>query len=167
MATRAPARPAARRIGTIEVVIEGIDLPGRECGPDREGAWCRNVQVGLARGQETVGLVSGDAARADWTFPVDLAVDEQGGLDFHGPFVLGPRDQRHLGLRWLRDLPGGGRGVFRGAKFRLWELDRSLFERSLQSGRRLVGRVGLTDEFGWPRCATVRPPIVEWRIERD
>lgn len=147
------------------MVIEGVDLPGRVCGPDLDGAWYQNVQVGLVRGPETVDLVPGDAERAEWAFPVELAVDDGGGLDFRGPFVQGPRDGRYLGLRWLRDLDQGGREVFRGAKFRLWELDRSLFERASVSGRRLVGRLGLTDELGWPRCATVRPPIIEWTVE--
>ncbi|HEY7735870.1 MAG TPA: DUF5990 family protein [Candidatus Limnocylindrales bacterium] len=68
-------------------------------------------------------------------------------------------------MRWLRDTDAGGREESRGAKFRLWELDRSLFEEALASGRPLLARVGLTDGHGWPRCATVRPPAIEWRVE--
>jgi len=34
----------------------------------------------------------------------------------------------------------------------------------LQPGKRLVGTVGLTDEQGWPRCATVRPPAIVWSV---
>jgi hypothetical protein len=30
-------------------------------------------------------------------------------------------------------------------------------ERSL-----LVGRIGLTDDSGWPLCAAVRPPCIQW-----
>jgi hypothetical protein len=26
----------------------------------------------------------------------------------------------------------------------------------------LVGRLGLTDGKGWPRCAAVRPPVIDW-----
>jgi hypothetical protein len=26
----------------------------------------------------------------------------------------------------------------------------------------LIGRLGLTDEKGNPRCAAVRPPLIEW-----
>ena len=25
--------------------------------------------------------------------------------------------------------------------------------------------LGLTDEQGWPRCATVRPPLIAWTVE--
>jgi hypothetical protein len=91
--------------------------------------------------------------------------DEQGNLDFGGPFVAGPRDQRHLGLKWTRELEDGTRTVFRAAKFRLYELERSLFQEAMKPGRKLVGRLGLTDAQGWPRCATVRPPDIAWSVE--
>ncbi|HEY1739535.1 MAG TPA: DUF5990 family protein, partial [Acidimicrobiia bacterium] len=29
-------------------------------------------------------------------------------------------------------------------------------------GGALVGRLGLSDEAGWPLCASVRPPRIEW-----
>ena len=53
----------------------------------------------------------------------------------------------------------------RGAKFRLFEMDRAIFESAAAPGRTLVGRLGLTDEQGWPRCATVRPPLIAWTVE--
>ena len=160
MSRRAPAEP----IGTIRVEIVGTDLPGRTCGPDLEGRMCEDVHVGIARGTETVEQVPGDAETARWAFQVELRRDDDGDLDFGGPFVLGPRDERHLGLRWLRREGDGSSSVFRAAKLRLFEMDPSLFETALERGRPLVGRLGLTDEQGWPRCATVRPPILEWSI---
>ncbi len=165
MAVSARRRPA-RSVGSIEVMIEGRDLPGRRCGPDLEGRWYEDIHVGLGNGTDTVELVPGDAERAVWSFDIDLRRTEQGALDFGGPVVLGPRDERHLGLRWLGDA-GDGPEVFRGAKFRLFEMPDDLFEAAAQHGYRLVGRVGLTDEMGWPRCATVRPPIIEWTVERS
>lgn len=51
--------------------------------------------------------------------------------------------------------------VFRAAKFRLWELDPELIRRARSTGR-LVATVELTDEDGFPRCATVRPPYAAW-----
>jgi hypothetical protein len=54
--------------------------------------------------------------------------------------------------------------VFRGAKFRLFEMDSGIFEQALSEGRRLVGTLGLTDEQGWPRCATVRTPVIRWSV---
>jgi hypothetical protein len=158
-------RSPARSIGTIEVAIEGTDLPGRRCGPDLDGLWYENVHVGLARGTATEQLIPGDAAQADWSFPIELRETADGRFDFGGPHVLGPRDERHLGLRWLREDPDEGWVVFRGAKFRLFEMDRGIFEAAAAPGLRLVGRLGLTDEQGWPRCATIRPPHIEWTVE--
>jgi hypothetical protein len=160
----ASRRPPATRIGTVTVELIGTDLPGRTCGPDTDGVWYDEVRVGLARGTDTVDEVPGDADVARWQFAIDLAIDEGGNLDQRGPFVLGPRGERYLGLRWLRTDADGRPAVFRGAKFRLFEMDRALFEDALGDGRRLVGRLGLTDEQGWPRCATVRPPLISWTV---
>jgi len=157
-------RSPATRIGTVAVEIVGTDLPGRTCGPDTDGEWYDDVRVGVARGTDTIDLVPGDAETARWTFPIDLAIDEEGKLDERGPFVLGPRGERYLGLRWLRRDPSGNDVVFRGAKFRLFEMDSALFEEALGEGRRLVGTLGLTDELGFPRCATVRPPVITWTV---
>jgi hypothetical protein len=157
-------RSPATRIGTVSVEIVGTDLPGRTCGPDTDGEWYDDVRVGLARGRDTVELVPGDADIARWTFPIDLAIDEEGRLDQRGTFVLGPRGERYLGLRWLRRDADGNDVVFRGAKFRLFEMNATLFEGALGEGRRLVGTLGLTDELGWPRCATVRPPVISWTV---
>jgi hypothetical protein len=109
--------------------------------------------------------VPGDAERATWTFDIDLRRTQDGSFDLGGPFVLGPRDERYLGLRWLRQRGDGGWAVFRGAKFRLFEMPDDLFEAAAKPGNRLVGRLGLTDEDGWPRCATVRPPSIAWTVE--
>jgi hypothetical protein len=158
-------RRPARSIGTIRVVIEGHDLPGRRCGPDPEGVWYEDVHVGLARGTETDELVPGDAERARWSFEVDLRRTDAGAYDFAGPFVHGPRDERYLALRWVRRTTDGRWDVFRGAKFRLYEMPDELFDAAARPGHRLIGRVGLTDEMGWPRCATVRPPAIEWIVE--
>jgi Family of unknown function (DUF5990) len=157
-------RPPARRLGTVTVDIVGTDLPGGTCGPDMDGEWYENVRVGLARGTDTIELVPADAASARWTFAIEIAIDEDGRLDQRGAFVHGPRGERHLGLRWLRRDAEGHDVVFRGAKFRLFEMDSGIFEQALAEGRRLVGRLGLTDEQGWPRCATVRPPVIQWTV---
>jgi hypothetical protein len=157
-------RSPAKRIGTVTVEIVGTELPGRSCGPDLDGEWCDDVRVGLAQGTDTIELVPGDAEVARWTFPVQLAIDDDGELDQRGPFVHGPRGERYLGLRWLRKDADGNDMVFRGAKSRLFEMDSAMFEEALGDGRRLVGTLGLTDEQGWPRCATVRPPVIRWTV---
>jgi hypothetical protein len=158
------ARRPARSLGVIQVEIEGTDLPGRRCGPDPDGVWYENIHVGIWCQRAASDLVPGDAETARWIFEMGVKVDEYGNLDFGGPYVAGPRDERYLGLLWLREIEDGKWDVFRGAKFRLYEMDRSVFEQAMRPGRRLVGRLGLTDDQGWPRCATVRPPVVLWSV---
>ena len=65
----------------------------------------------------------------------------------------------------MREDDDGQFVVFRAAKFRLFEMDRAIFESAAAPGMTLVGRLGLTDEQGWPRCATVRPPQIAWTVE--
>jgi|GEM_PF-5397207 len=45
-----PKRLHQRRpLGTIRVEIEGTDLPGRRCGPDLDGIWYENIDVGFGK----------------------------------------------------------------------------------------------------------------------
>jgi hypothetical protein len=99
---------------------------------------------------------------------VDVTVREtSAGRDFGGPFVSGDRDDRHLGLRWFgRSLDGTGE-LFRGAKLRLIDVEPAFVDEALRTGGTLVGRVVLTDEHGWPRCARVRPPAITWLVRSD
>ena len=142
------------------VEILGSDLPGRRCGPAPDGSFYENIHVGLAPTEtETVDLVPGDAAR--WAFEVTVRQSED-GFDVTGPFVHGKRGERDFGLRW--GVPGedGAFAVFRAAKLRFSDVDPSALRQAVSTGGRLVGPLGLTDEHGWPRCASVRPPVVTW-----
>jgi hypothetical protein len=147
-------------VATVSVEIRGFDLPGRSCDPPPGGDRYENIHVGLARRAETVELVPGDAPSARWGFEIDVRPDDE-GFDFRGPFVLGRRGERHLGLRWGTLDDAGAFSVFRGAKLRLFELDPALVAEAMATGH-LVAEVDLTDDEGYPRCATVRPPYVTW-----
>jgi hypothetical protein len=166
----APKRPAATSnaaAATASVVkfeIRGTDLPGRVCGPGPEGRMYENVHVGLARKTDTVELRPGDARSVRWTFELTVERDDEGTVDFRGPFVYGARGERALGLRWGTLAEDDVFDVFRAAKLRLSDLDPALVEQAVREGRRLVCRLGLTDEEGHPRCASVRPPAVAWSI---
>ena len=69
------------------------------------------------------------------------------------------------GRSWYGRSPDGSVENFRGAKLRFAEIDPALIDQALQTGHPLVGRVMLTDEDGWPRCARLHPPAITWSIE--
>jgi hypothetical protein len=175
-----PARRSGEKLGTLTVVIEGSELPGRSCQPKPDGRRHGNVHVALyTRGKErpaltmpgnpwnATGPVPGDAAAARWEADVTVKRGPDGGFDFAGPFVRGPRDDRHLALAW-GDLPGDGTlQLFRGAKLRLVDVDPELIEQALQPGHTLVARIRLTDANGNPICARVHPPYLTWSAAAD
>jgi hypothetical protein len=166
-------------VGTMIVVIEGSELPGRTCRPEPGGPGHENVYVALGGKSEdraaltmsnktgmAIEPVPGDAPAARWEMPVTVKRDED-GFDFAGPFVRGVRDDRHLGLIW-GDLQGDGMmRVFRGAKLRLVDVDPELIERALRPDHKLVARIRLTDARGNPICARVHPPYLAWSAAAD
>jgi Family of unknown function (DUF5990) len=153
----------ARGGASLRVELRGVDLPGRSCGPRPGGGWYEDIHVGLKRGTSAIDLVPGDAATANWS--IDVTVREtENGRDFGGPFVSGHRDDRHLGLRWYGRIPDGSVENFRVAKLRFVEIQPALIDQALVTGRPLIGRVVLTDEHGWPRCARVHPPAITWSV---
>jgi Family of unknown function (DUF5990) len=153
----------ARAVASLRVELRGVDLPGRSCGPRPGGGWYSDIHVGLKRGTSAIDLVPGDAPEANWS--VDVTVREtENARDFGGPFVSGHRDDRHLGLRWYGRSPDGSVENFRGAKLRFAEIQPALIDQALETGHPLIGRVVLTDEDGWPRCARVHPPAITWSV---
>lgn len=138
--------------------IEGHDLPGAD-GPDGY----RNVHVGVqrrGRPAELLGLVSGAAPSATWV--IDGApVSRDGGLDITGRFIQGPPGGRFIYLSWGAVDDAGGFTMFRRAKLWLEAVPADVGAEAVDRGV-LVGRLGLTDRFGNPLCASVRPPAIEW-----
>ena len=178
-APRRPARRPAPVLGTLNVLIDGFDLPGLACNPEPGGTVHRTVHVALTgRDEDRPALelpgrggalalepVPGDAPSARWEVPVTVRRGDD-GLDFGGPFVRGVRDDRHLGLAW-GDVPGDGTlRLFRGAKLRLVDVDPGLIEDAIRPGHRLVARIRLTDAKGNPVCARVHPPALTWSVQK-
>jgi hypothetical protein len=149
-------------MAALMVDIEGSDLPGRQCRPKPGGDDYENVHVFLGRRNEPTDLVAGDATAATWHVEVAVKPDGAGGFDFGGPLVLGKRGERYLALWWGPVTDDGVFNVFRGAKLRFADIERATLHAALQPGKRLVGRLGLTDAKGNPRCASVRPPDIQW-----
>jgi hypothetical protein len=178
-APRRPARRPGAVVGTMTVLIEGSELPGRTCRPEPDGRGHENVHVALGgrstdrpalavpgRPEMAIEPVPGDAPAARWEMPVTVRRDED-GFDFAGPFVRGVRDDRHLGLIW-GDLVGDRTlHLFRGAKLRLVDVDPGFIEQALRPGHTLVARIRLTDAKGNPICARVHPPYLTWSVTAD
>jgi hypothetical protein len=174
---RRPARRPAMVLGQLTVLIDGYDLPGLTCRPEPDGTGHRSVHVALSgkskdrpalvvpdRPGLAIEPVPGDAESARWELPITVRRDAD-GFDFTGPFVSGPRDDRHLGLAW-GDVPGDGTlRLFRGAKLRLVDVDPAIIEEAMRPGHRLVARIRLTDPRGNPVCARVHPPALTWSAQ--
>lgn len=151
-------------MATFLIDIEGSDFPGRRCHPDRAGDGYENVHVYLGLRNRPKDLVAGDATGATWRVEVAVKPDGAGGFDYGGQEVLGKRGERYLALWWGTVDDAGTFKIFRGAKLRFADIEAATLQRALQPGNRLVGRLGLTDAKGNPRCASVRPPDIQWSV---
>jgi hypothetical protein len=150
----------------LTIVIHATDFPGRDCGPGPKGEVFRDIHVGLARRRETIELASGDSSEIRWIFEVTVRRDDDSSpVEFGGPYVLGGKDDRHFGLRWVTLTKDDELEVFRAAKLRVADIDQALIEEARRGNHRLIGRLVMTDQQGLPICARVRPPWIEWTVE--
>src|SRR5258708_17636894 len=100
--------PLAEDDSSMQIRIEGTDLPGRSCGPspDVPGGY-HNIHVGVQRRgkrDELLGLTPGDAPPATWTIECQLggaAHPSRHTADVKGPYIQGPPGGRLLYLNWL------------------------------------------------------------------
>lgn len=147
--------------------IVGYDLPGSSCGPGPDYPdGHHNIHVAVqrrARPAELEGLTRGDAAGAEWELEC-TATPATAGVDLKGPFVQGGPGGRFVYLSW-GVVDGGQFTMFRRAKLMLDGVPPDSL-RAAVAGGVLVGRLGLTDGKGHPRCAAVRPPLIEWSATR-
>jgi hypothetical protein len=135
----------------MELVIRGVDLPGRDCLPGVD------LHVALQVGREPAGLVPADAPSAEWRTELRL-VERDGVADVRGPAVQGPKGDRFVYLTWGHVAAGGGFTMVRRAKLVLAPVLGS-------AARAAEATVRLTDEKGHPRTARVKPPAVTWTFE--
>lgn len=142
----------------VAVRIVGRNLPGRRCG-DRD-----SIHVGVQRGAQVVGLTPGDAAEAIFDIAIDVVAAGGSIPDFRGPFAHGKRGERFLYLSWGQVEPDGRFAMFRRAKLHLSAVDPEEIAHALAAGSTIEGVLDLTDERGGPRCASVRPPRISWRV---
>jgi len=137
--------------------ILGHHLPGRSW--DVDGRPCGNVHVGIQVGREPAELVPGDADAATWTTEVTVRTLDDGALDFRGPAVQGRRGERFVYLTWGDVGTDGSFDMFRRAKLMLDDVA------AVAVDGQVTASVHLTDQHGGPRCARLRPPALELRLD--
>jgi hypothetical protein len=151
----------------VLIRIDGRDLPGTSCGPGPDYPDGHpNIHVAVqrrSRPSELWGMVRGDAPVAQWELECAATADAS-GVDLKGPYLQGGPGARFVYLSWGVVDDAGAFTLFRRAKLMLDGVPPDVLRRAVHSGV-LVGAMGLTDEKGNPRCAAVRPPLIEWTAE--
>jgi hypothetical protein len=145
----------------VRIELTGSDLPGRAvvCRTGGGDVAYANIAVGLQdKHGDVVDRVFGDAARAAWSFDVEVSAD---GSDIKGRFVQGKKGDRFFYLSWGVVDDGGGFSMFRRAKLMLAAVPADVWRQGRERGV-LRGSLGLTLGDGTPLCAAVRPPRIAW-----
>jgi hypothetical protein len=143
----------------MRIRIDGVDLPGRSCGPDDRIPSYTNIHVAVQRRDRPAELLDpqpADAARASWTIECTVT-----GTDVKGPYVQGRPGNRFVYLSWGTVDGTGAFVMFRRAKLILEAVPADVLGAAVREGL-LVGRLGLTDGRGHPLCARVVPPHIDW-----
>jgi hypothetical protein len=148
----------------VLIRIEGLDLPGRSCGPSPErpgGHHNIHVAVQGRKGQgDLLGLVPADAAGAVWNLAC-WVVSPPPEADLRGPHIHGSPGRRFIYLSWGVVDDGAVFTMFRRAKLLLDAVPNTVMKAACERGT-LVGRLGLTDDRGNPLCAGGRSPRIDW-----
>jgi hypothetical protein len=152
-------------MGRVLIRIDGSDLPGSSCGPGPDypdGHHNVHVAVQGRKGQQDLfGLVPGDVKSVTWELECTVASSSP-PLDLRGPQIQGSPGKRFIYLTWGVVDAAAVFTMFRRAKLWLDAVPAETLEAAGDGGL-LIGRLGLSDDDGWPLCASVRPPRIEWR----
>ena len=139
----------------MRIRIEGHDLPGARPGAAADALRLRNVHVGVQRQSSVVDRVPAADASATWEFEI-TSREVDGLLDVGGPWVHGRPGARFLYLSW-GNVDGDTFAMFRRAKLMFGDVPTAVLRGAHDGDGVLTGVLGLTDEFGDPVCARVRP----------
>ena len=139
----------------IIIQLHCSNFPGRVFG------FCRDVHLGVQRGDETIWETPGDATSCTFGVPVQVGENKDGSPNFLGPFVHGPVGGRFLYLVWF-DKKGAGRTMFRRAKINLQHLGWSAVNAAALEQKSISANVFLTDKKGGPACTTLKAINIAW-----
>jgi hypothetical protein len=146
------------------IQIERTELPGRYCGPGPDfpdGHYNVHIAVQGKKGQQDLdGLVPADVTQATWVLDVEI-VSPPPRWDVRGPQIQGSPGKRFIYLTWGVVGDDADFTMFRRAKLWLDAVPTDVLRPACKKGL-LVGQLGLSDDHGWPRCASVRPPGIAW-----
>lgn len=144
------------------VEIRGANPPGRRCNPAPEHGPYEDVNVGLGRYTDPVGLVPGDTEHPVWR--IEVRVTRRDGLDYSGPQVDGRRGNRHIYINWLNRELGGELRLFRRGKIMLDGLDADLVDRAESTDAALICTIKLTNDRGHPTTDFFRAHELGWHL---
>jgi hypothetical protein len=147
---------------TIKVICK--DLPGAEFHDEEKGLHYRDVHVGIQYGENVIETVRGDAKKAEFEPVFRVAPIDGGTTNFLGPFAKGVKTERFFYLSWGELHASGLFRMFRRAKIHLSHLKWAQVERAVKANKPITVELSLTDKCGWPLCASVKPPYVDWKI---
>ena len=151
-------------MGAVLIHIEGSALPGTSCGPGPDypdGHHNIHVAVQGRKGQQDLlGLVPADVKSALWELECRVVspAPAMGPARSPDPRIAG---QQFIHLTWGVVDASAVFTMFRRAKLWLDAVPDDVLE-AAHSGGLLIGRLGLTDDRGWPLWASDRPPRIEW-----
>ena len=92
-------------------------------------------------------------------------IDKPTGRDFRGPYVFGRPGERFLYLNWgTQTARGWTRGDGGRTKLQFGFISEDDLEAALL-GRGLVAELTLSSESGRPALATVKVPLLRWRLD--
>lgn len=153
----------------MRIRIDAVDLPGRTRPASADGAVPApgNLHVAVQRRDRPAELLDpqpGDAASATWTLEC-TADTSPTGTEVKGPYVQDRLGRRFVYLSWGTVDDAGTFTMFRRAKLMLDVIPDDVLAAASRDGL-LVGRLGLTDERGGPRCGRVEPPHITWTAAR-
>jgi hypothetical protein len=147
---------------TIKIICK--DLPGTKFINEAGGLHYQNVHLGIQRGESVIETVPGDSRKAEFAPVFKVAELPNGMTNFLGPFAKGTKDQRFFYLCW-GELPADGLfRMFRRAKIHLSHLKWADVQHAATAGQPLTAHLSLTDKCGWPLCASVKAPYIEWKL---